>query len=284
MSLQNIFDKLGLNDKNGLHFLKDNNWQNLFNYRTVQNLKKLQPTAFFSLKVSLNDSEKPFILFFDNPSNQKRSEIFKNCWNFNESPVIIINLSNQIHIYNGFNFIKETGELEELSENAVNDFEYYKLVTGETWQKYENNLQAKNRVDYKLLNNIDNTIEKLINDKELSREVANNLIGRIIFIRYLIDRKVRIKFNSVLKEFTKEDLYENLKNINNIYNLFNYLQRQFNGNLFPITNEEKKQVKQDSLNLILSLLKGDEIAKGQMSLFDVYDFSIIPVEFISNVY
>ncbi|MDO1502642.1 hypothetical protein Q2T40_21275 [Winogradskyella maritima] len=32
------------------------------------------------------------------------------------------------------------------------------------------------------------------------------------------------------------------------------------------------------------MLSGDEVASGQISLFNLYDFSIIPVEFISNVY
>jgi hypothetical protein len=154
MSLQNIFNKLGLNAKNGLYTLKNEKWKKLFNYRTVNNLKKLQPAAFFCFKGSLNDSEKPFILFFDNPSQQKRNEIFKNCWNFNESPIIIINTPNQIQIYNGFKYIKETSELEEISETNINDFEYYKLVTGETWEKYKNKFQTNNRVDYRLLKNI----------------------------------------------------------------------------------------------------------------------------------
>ncbi len=56
--------------------------------------------------------------------------------------------------------------------------------------KYKNNFNYENRVDYFLLNNITEFREKLIpKNIILDPKIANSLIGRSIFIRYLIDRK-----------------------------------------------------------------------------------------------
>ena len=62
------------------------------------------------------------------------------------------------------------------------------------------------------------------------------------------------------------------------------MKEKFNGDLFPISNNELDSIPQDCLFIIIKLLSGDEVETGQKSLFNLYDFSIIPVEFISNVY
>lgn len=54
--------------------------------------------------------------------------------------------------------------------------------------------------------------------------------------------------------------------------------------MFKLTEEQFERIPQDALNVIVHLLHGDDIATGQMSLFQLYDFSILPIEFISNVY
>ncbi len=59
---------------------------------------------------------------------------------------------------------------------------------------------------------------------------------------------------------------------------------KFNGDLFPIEKEETRVVTNKVLSVIIRLLKGEELKTDQLSLFDIFDFSIIPIEFISNVY
>ena len=83
MSLQDIYNRLGINTRNGLYLLKNKNWINIFPKRVTFLIKeKLEPKAFFVL------NNKPLILFYDTPT--KKQELFKAIWNFGESPVVII--------------------------------------------------------------------------------------------------------------------------------------------------------------------------------------------------
>ncbi|MBN1294083.1 MAG: N-6 DNA methylase [Candidatus Latescibacteria bacterium] len=277
MTINDIFDKLGLNKDNGLYILSEGRWKGLFSRRTEDILEKvLKPYAFFIF------NNEPLILFFVNPVNPEK--LFKQIWNFNHSPVVFIVSENDITIYNGFSFIRENKELEILTDsNALTDFEYFKIVTGEAWDTYSGEIKSENRVDEKLLRNIEELRKRLTKVHNISPDIANYLIGRIIFIRYLIDRNVIIEFNN-WGQITKQHLCNVLRSKNETYRLFEYLRSEFNGNLFPVSQDEKGQVSEAALKDIIDLLEGVELATGQLSLFDVYDFSIIPVELISNIY
>lgn len=117
------------------------------------------------------------------------------------------------------------------------------------------------------------------------------MLGRVIFIRYLIDRNVELnKYH--IKE--KEDFYQILSNHKETYQFFQQVKDDFNGNLFPLKYKindieinENEKVNAGHLSIISSLLKGDKIHSDsniELSLFEIYDFSIIPIEFVSNVY
>lgn len=278
--LKEIFDRLGMTNQNGLYMTADNNWKQLLSARIVYLLEdKLEPEAFFCI------DKKPLVLFYDSP--QKREELFKSIWNFNESPIIIINESNTVEIFNGLSYLKKEKTLEKLGdESNLNAFSYFELVTGKTWQHYEKNLKYGNRVDYYLLKNIKDARDLLINEHNIGSSLANALIGKCIFIRYLIDRHVRIKFefDGTLKEWSNDDFCNLLQNKNKTIQFLNYLKDQFNGEAFLLEDSLLKKIPKEAFDVLSRLMRGTEIASGQMSLFDIYDFSIIPVEFISNVY
>ncbi len=53
--------------------------------------------------------------------------------------------------------------------------------------------------------------------------------------------------------------------------------------MFPFLDEEKNVTIAD-LKILIDLISGTKLSTGEQSLFVIYDFSIIPIEFISNVY
>ncbi|MEA2042433.1 MAG: N-6 DNA methylase, partial [Bacteroidota bacterium] len=274
-----IFNTLGLTNKNGLYVINKDNWKGVLPQRTENILETIiKPDAFFLF------NNEPFILFFDNPNN--KNEVLKNCWNLNQSPIIFISNDKDIEIYNGLSFIKEQNTAEPLSnENWQEDFSFFNIISGKTLEKFHSELSSKNRVDTKLLENI-KAIRTLLTDKyQLLPQTTNSLIGRLIFIRYLIDRKVVIGFNENNNgRLTNDSLCEILNSKQETYQLFDYIKSKFNGNLFPVTGNEITQIKEKHLSEFIKLLQGVEISTEQMSLFDIYDFSIIPIELISNVY
>jgi hypothetical protein len=226
------------------------------------------------------------ILFFENPKDIV--SLHKAIWNLNESPIAIIVENNVIEIFNGFSIDENTKLLKSLGgESELTDFSYFQLVTGKTWEKYANELEYKNRVDYHLLQKLENVQKILILKIGLSREIANALLGKIIFIRYLIDRKVCLNFKKQHKQWTKDDLCILLRDREETWSFIKYLQNEetgFNGDMFKLEEKEFEQIPQEALNIIIQSLQGVDVATGEQLLFDLYDFSILPIEFISNVY
>lgn len=281
--LNEIFSTLGLNTENGLFLIKDNHWKTHTSFpNRVKRLieRRIVPDAFFCF------DNKPMILFFENQEN--KSELHEAIWNFNECPIAIFIDNNVIEIFNGFNYLKESKSLEKLGgSDKLNDFTYFELVTGKTWEEYRERLHYKNRVDYHLLQNIKAAREILLDGNEKRAKLANAILGKVIFVRYLIDRKVKMKFGGKLRTWSNAEFCELLDNPEQIQAFFEYLEdkdKGFNGDLFPLSPNEYKQVRKGDYQVLKTLLLGGEIAKNQLSLFQLYDFSIIPIEFISNVY
>lgn len=277
--LNQIFEKLNLSKENGL-FITNEQRERLFSNRIERLLvNTIKPDAFFCV------DNKPFILFFENLGNSKKEKL-KEIWNFNESPIIIISEQDSIEIYNGFEYLTEKDTLKLFgNEEKLNDFKYFELVTGKTWVKYEKSFNSKNRIDFHLLKNIKSARDILIT-QSLSQELTNSLIGKVIFVRYLIDRGIKLDFEQKGKsrKWTNREFCDLLSNKNHVKEFFKYLKDKFNGDLFPITEDEIDIIPNHCFSTIIKLLSGDEVTSGQISLFDLYDFSIIPVEFISNVY
>lgn len=280
--LNEILSKLGLTRENGLFFTGENLWKAETSFpNRVKRLieRKIEPTAFFCF------DNKPMVLFFVNPAN--KTELHEAIWNFNESPIAIIIENDSVEIFNGFAIDENTKLLKSLGGGEkLNDFSYFELVTGRTWEQYQSEIIISNRVDYKLLKNIEATQEEL-SKLLVDRKVANALLGKIIFVRYLIDREVKLNFNGEARAWTNGDFIRLLDNPLQTKAFFDYLQdneRGFNGDLFPIEEADFSQIPHQAFQLLQKLLSSQNISSGQMSLFDLYDFSILPIEFISNVY
>ena len=65
-----------------------------------------------------------------------------------------------------------------------------------------------------------------------------------------------------------------------------YLKERFNGNLFEIDEEKEDAEITDASLVVLHdfLTAKEEMRTGQLCLFPFYDFNIIPIELISNIY
>lgn len=277
---QELFKRLSLTKENGLFLYSEKTWEELFPVKTTQTLHLLEPYAFFVF------NNEPIILFFDEKVNT--SETHTACWNFNVTPIIFFVSQTDIKIYNAFEITDvETKEplLKKLAENNdVEQFSFWNLASGETFTNLQKQLDEKNRVDKKLLANIKDA-RSVLNTKGLSEHITNSLIGRLIFIRYLIDRQVVIRFYlNNYETLSKESFLEIINSKETLYSLFGYIQDKFKGDLFPIDEGELNSVKSEHLSILYRLFKGDEIGSGQFSLFKSYRFDIIPIEFISNIY
>lgn len=286
MRLEDIYEKLDLIGRGGFVSLSNPEWRHgvqlpdrVLRLINDSNSPLSQVSAFFCF------DGKPFIFFFDNPADN--NALHKAIWNLNEIPVVVVCHGETVDIYNGFAYKKEIDSLVRLGdESIIEDFSYFKIVTGGGWETYKRELAYKNRVDYYLLDNIQFAQERIL-ETSVSRNLANRLIGKMIFLRYLTDRKVMLRFEGETRTLSNDDLIELLQNKERLANLFDTLQDKeigFNGDLFKISRDELAAVPDTALDVLVRLLRCDNLQNGSCSLFDVYDFSILPVEFISNVY
>lgn len=265
----------------------------------LNKINRINPDAIYVF------NNQPLILFFDltlNKDLNREAEIHKQVWSFDNSPIIFIIKDGDISVYNALNFIKnrdnKSGRLEKLnlSEEERNErFSFWNLQSGETWIWFQDEyLSKKNenqkRVNQRLFQNI-KEVRKYLTDKTtsnyLDEKSSNSLILRLIFIRYLIDRDIKIDDNYI----SGENIDEKRKNFillisepSKLNKLFEVLNEKFNGVLFKETDITLNQIQS---NYLANVFKGELEQQGSLFegyFFEIFDFSIIPVEVISGIY
>ncbi len=277
--LNKLLQKIGIAGSEYLLRLDDKQWKRKVPYRLQKGLEnEIKPDAFWV------QENKLLILFFDFTKRQydNEKELFEKIWNLGGVPIVYVIKDTDIEIYNGFSFdSKNSVWFEKLKRKGKKitegDISFWDILSGKLWQQLPD---SKNQVDEKLLKNIEDA-QKVLRKKGLDSLCANNIIGRLLFTRYLIDRKVKIRYFKNNNDFKKalED-----KNKKLLYKHFEYLKTKFNGDLFPVSDKEKEQINDKHLKILFDLFSGAEIESGQQSLFETYNFKIIPVELISEVY
>jgi len=271
-----------------------------FSFPSKETKKKLdiiKPTAYYVF------NSQPYVLFFDLSENvdvNRENEIHKQVWSFDQSPVVFIIKDNSLEIFNAFSYDKKLSRLQEIKlkegEKVNNLFSFWNLQSGGTWNwlqanYYVDKIQEK-RVNQKLFENIQ-LVRESLTDKNINNSIeeedANILILRLIFIRYLIDRNVKldeeyITGTSILeKRKSFSDLIEKPKKLSLF---FGWLNDKFNGVLFKDTKIQLSKSHSEALALVFN---GEKPEKGSLFeggdfYFEIFDFSIIPVEVISGIY
>ena len=305
--IEKILSGLQLNGKKELY--KGKRWKKLFSKKAFESI-----IDSYGLYAVFAIESKPTVLFFDNPESNCIETLSKWIWNYNQAFAAVIVTDENTIIFNAYSIDGASKLLKELDNGQAlaRRFNYLELITGRTIEYYSRRLNPKERVDFKLLENMraarDEFMAKLLAEPTLltlskrnqepvkitATRIANALLGRMLFLRYLIDRKVFIKFydgKTVYKSITNDILTkEILPNSKKTFQLFQHLKDEFGEELFPFKIDEESVVKnvigkdRSYLGVLVSLLNGDVIATGQRSMFPLYDFSVIPIEFVSNIY
>lgn len=282
--LAQVITNLGFSEENGLFFLSKKDAWSFLSPRIKHTINTIKPFAFYCI------DDKPFILFFEKPSSEEEQLIHRQIWN-SQTPIIIIETVSSVNIFNGYLFDRERHILEELTSNKhLDKFSFWNIISGNTWLEFEGQFKKK-RLDEYLLENIQSVTEKLC--ANVPRPLATLLVLRLIFVRYLIDRGVDLNFNQISsdsKENAKLNLYQLVGNKEELYKLFDHLKESFNGNLFdsyidPLDSTSEKDILNDvNLHHLQLFIGGNDVRQEQLVLFDFYDFNIIPVELVSNIY
>lgn len=252
---KNSFDELSLRYKNAL--------------------EEMKPEAMFCLQ------NEPLILFFNlensNSVDEDISKIHRQAWNFDKAPVVVISTSSDIIFYNAFNFDTNEHKLSILTKNKQDfqNFAYENLYSGSLFDRYKNKFVEKNRVNNLLFQHIKDYRAQLISEG-LNSTLANSLLARVIFLKYLQDREI------IVDNENHNIIKESFENKTSLYSLFRSLKEKFNGDLFDIELEEEDIISDNNIITIRNFANSTSIY-GQMRLLP-FDFSIIPIELVSSIY
>ena len=285
-SIEEIIDKLGYRNSKELYYYEElASLKGKISLQNIKSINEVKPYAFYCIE------NKPFVLFFEKINNEyERKELNKKIWNM-QIPVVIFDDVDKIKIYNGSKLDINEVSIELLEEidkkdcNEETDFSFWNIINQRFWIKYKKNYSNK-KLNELMLENIKYITEQLKEKYHIS--YATRLILRMIFIRYLIDKEIDIDYKDFPKNINeaREKLIEITKDKKELYKLFEHLKDKFNGNLFELNNEiYDENLNEDALKLLSDFLSGKLVLNsGQISLFNMYDFNIIPVELISNIY
>ena len=293
--LDNLLNHLELKDSGVVFFgNEEGKFEVSLHFDTRKKLELIKPNAIYVF------NKQPFILFFDLTGladEEREDDIHKKVWSFDNSPIIFIIKDKEIIVYNALNYVKQERRLEQIpfkTEDERNkQFSFLNLQSGATWKwlqteylkKSSKNIRQK-RVNETLFKNIKDVREKLTN-LNLQEHHANSLILRLIFIRYLIDRGIEINNDYISGETTNERrkcFCELITQIQRLKSLFEYLNSRFNGVLFKDLDFTINDTHTEFLTKVFrgELQGNDSLFEGYF--FEIFDFSIIPVEMISGIY
>ena len=218
-------------------------------------------------------------------------------WNHGRVPTLWIVSHDSVRIYDSFARPQAGDEndssnhlLEEMRQigsrlHGIEAFHKSKFDTGEFWQSGKGReIEPGQRVDSALLRDLLETKRALVSEG-LHANVAQALLGRAIFVKYLEDRKI-LKPDHFVPFGSHSGFREVLHDIANAYGFFGWLRTTFNGDLFPVEQVEMDAVQECHLSILRQFLDGHDMSRypnSQARLWP-YSFETIPIELISSIY
>ncbi len=249
---------------------------------------------------SLNDrgnpasSQTPIVYVCKAKTETAADEIHRLVWNQDIAPFLIILTPKGIKFYSGFEYSSSgNGHLTNLlafnqAIATINEFHADEINSGRFWKGWSKRLRTKERVNWKLLNNLKSVDHYLQSRCDLSRRTSHALIGKYVYLHYLRDRDILSDRKLASWGVTDSQIYGSNASITKLKVVVHKLEEWLNGNIFPIVFSGKDAPKSEHIQLVAGIFEGDDLLPSgdrQLSLdFKAYDFSYIPIETLSVVY
>ena len=324
-SLGSIFTSLDMDYSNGLIDKNKESLTAFQHYFFSQAKEKLKIDAVYFLRGSDGIPKIPMIYFaaMDAYDAERIAELHRLAWNSGEAPLLFVVLPDQLLVYNNYeiparrdetgSFDNSIGLFERIAElsdleterKKLQQFHRTQLETGEFWRVNKKRFNISTRVDTTLMSNLKAIRKTLLvrvkersqgglcpslNDKECS-EIVHSLLGRSILIKYLEER-IDSNNNSVFPADFFGQFVPNanqyadvLSDLSATYALFKELEKKFNGDIFPVSENEIKYIYQsDLIELQQFLLGTSDLATQQLAIWPLYSFNVIPIQLISSIY
>jgi type I restriction-modification system DNA methylase subunit len=299
-TFKQICKALGFSDNPGL-LVKDARSEKEERFKTwIRVIEKFRIDAILFIQTQANSPIVPIIYFKKTEMYDEKgiADLHKEVWNQGRIPLLFVISPGEARIYNCFEpppaserepfddqkrlikYLKTLVSIENI-RHELSSFTYDRLASGRFWYEKRNLFNLSNRADIFLLNNL-RSVKKVLEKEGLEDKYIHRLIARSILMLCLEDR-------GTLREFFKtfrNGLYTGFREVKSkyhAYEIFEKINEHFNGDIFPITEQEKNAVSEKHYAILKEFLLGTNPETHQTRLWP-YRFDIIPIEFISNVY
>jgi hypothetical protein len=296
MNSQELIEKLGYSDSpaflKGGQLRKHHGYSFIFTQAEREdhcNLKGVYTLAPPDQSMS-SSSLTPVVYVCEATNEEKAREIHRRVWNQNVVPFLIIVTPKNIRLYSGFEYDRNKSDEERVLKVAkdskevlsrLSAFTSEAIDSGDIWDRHE--VTTESRVDRHLLKSLDKLSEKLTGPEyQLPVEHAHTLIGKYIYLKYLKDRGILSAENFSKAKVSEEHIFSRAAQKEKLYKLEKWLDGFLNGSVFPLPNKDILHT--EHIRKVAAVFEGDDPESGQRFLFDMYDFSYVPIETLSVVY
>lgn len=292
-----------------------NSFYNLLQFTDLIELESIPQNSIYFEKLKDLNIEKihfsgkfPTVFFkevkqFDNKTLIEIVKIHHKLWNYKKVMFLYVTSLTEIRIYNctskPFDYTLEPSNIEniiseyELVRSDIHDkkklnellkvFSLSAIDSGSIWNRpnnYIKKINLKKRIDNFLVTSLVALANKLEEDG-LELDVIHSLIMRSLFILYLEDKGA-----TPLELYKNNNCYFNLLDDKDAtYLFFEKIQENFNGNVFPVSIQEIKQVDEKHLKLLKQcFINGDVNDTSLFKDWRIFKFDIIDIELLSQIY
>jgi hypothetical protein len=240
----------------------------------------------------------PIVYVCETRTETDASAIHKKVWNQGIVPFLVILGPNSIRLYSGFKYNKPPSALAEdandgllrpaIQFNAIarelNAFRAKSIDDGTVWKEWGSEATPEDRVDWRLLNNLDQLDQWLVRDGVADRSLSHALIGKCVYLQYLRARKILSDRKLAEWGVKWADFFSRDASLTAFRLVLRKLSEWLNGSVFPLSDTAITKIGQHRFQQVVGAFRGDSPG-GQLHLnFEPYDFSFIPIETLSVIY
>ncbi len=242
----------------------------------------------------------PVVYVCEADSESEAREIHRKVWNQNIVPFLVVVSRGCIRLYPSFQY--ERSERRDALKGALQVVEDFNQIasrmqavraeainSGAIWKDLGYAVTPDKRVDWSLLKNLrelDDWLQHGIVGTALSnnRRASHALIGKFVYLQYLRQRKILSDARLAKWGISPGDVFSHTAKLSSFVELVQRVDEWLNGSVFPLSASKLREFGAEKIRKVASVFQGEQTTSGQLPLFDIYDFSFIPIETLSVIY
>jgi hypothetical protein len=233
----------------------------------------------------------PVVYVCEADSETEAREIHRKVW----IPFLLVVSQGWLRLYPGFQYEREPkrdalqGALQVLDDfnqiaTRLNAIRAEAVDSGAVWRDLGSAVTPEKRVDWKLLENLRELDDWLQREGVNDRRISHALIGKFVYFYYLRQRNI-LSDNRLAKwRIDPANIFSHTAKLNTFVELVHHVDEWLNGSVFPLSPTKIREFGAEKIRKVASVFQGEQTASGQLPLFDIYDFSFIPIETLSVIY